>query len=64
MKVQAKFSMKILTKVFFKDFLDVTLFLNMILHLIKQNSLLKSFLGTLILMTQVSLYLFFLLELI
>ena len=35
-----------------------------LLHLIKQNCLLKTFLRTLILMTQVSLYLFALLELI
>ena len=35
-----------------------------LLHLIKQNCLLKFFLRTLIFMTQVSLYLFFLLELI
>ena len=35
-----------------------------LLHLIKQNCLLKTFLRTLILMTQVSLYLFSLLELI
>ena len=35
-----------------------------LLHLIKQNCLLKIFLRTLILMTQVSLHLFFLLELI
>ena len=35
-----------------------------ILHLIRQNSLLQTFLRTLILMTQVSLYLFSLLELI
>ena len=35
-----------------------------LLHLIKQNCLLKFFLSTLILMTQLSLYLFFLLELI
>ena len=35
-----------------------------LLHLIKQNCLLKTFLRTLILMTQVFLYLFFLLELI
>ena len=35
-----------------------------LLHLIKQNCLLKTFLWTLILMTQVSLYLFSLLELI
>ena len=35
-----------------------------LLHMIKQNCLLKTFLKTLILMTQVSLYLFFLLELI
>ena len=35
-----------------------------LLHLIKQNCLLKTFLRTLILMTQVSLYLFFILELI
>ena len=35
-----------------------------LLHLIKQNCLLKTFLSTLILMTQVSLYLFSLLELI
>ena len=34
-----------------------------LLHLIKQNCLLKTFLRTLILMTQVSLYLLFLLEL-
>ena len=35
-----------------------------LLHMIKQNCLLKNFLRTLILMTQVSIYLFFLLELI
>ena len=35
-----------------------------LLHLIKQNCLLKTFLKTLILMTQVSLFLLFLLELI
>ena len=35
-----------------------------LLHLIKQNCLLKTFLRTLILMTQVSLYLFFFLDLI
>ena len=35
-----------------------------LLHLIKQNCLLKTFLRTLILMTQVSLYLFSLLELV
>ena len=35
-----------------------------LLHLIKQNCLLKTFLGTVILITQVSLYLFSLLELI
>ena len=35
-----------------------------LLHLIKQDCLLKTLLGTLILMTQVSLYLFYLLELI
>ena len=35
-----------------------------LLHLIKQNCLLKTFLGTLVLMTQVCLYLFSVLELI
>ena len=40
------------------------LFNGPLLHLIKQNYLLKTFLRTLILMTQVSLYLFSLLELI
>ena len=43
---------------------DLQKVLQTLLHLIKQNCLLKTFLRTLILMTRVSLYLFFLLQLI